>query len=93
VSVPEIIARTRVTTDEVDVTVSTIRIADDYYDTAIFDEHSTKRDHGKKLGRWVIGHSSERTQTRAAADAMHETAVATAYERRPVTPTFPGGGI
>jgi hypothetical protein len=90
---PESIARTRVITTEVDVTVSTVRIADDYYDTAILDEHPNKRDHGKKLGRWVIGKSSERTLTPADADAMHKTAVATAYERRPITPTFPGGGF
>jgi hypothetical protein len=83
--VPETVRTTRVTTDTKDLTVSTIRIAPGYYDTAVFDESSDKRHAGKRLagheseGRWygpyVIGASSERADTREGAMDQHREAL------------------
>lgn len=79
----ESIARTRVTTADVDVTVSTIRLADDYYDTAVIDAHHDKRDHGKKLGTFIIGESSIRSTNPDDGMWVHETTVNMARTRRP----------
>lgn len=92
-AVTDSIARTRVTTDDVDVTVSTIRIADDYYDTVILDEHEDRRDHGKKLGTFIIGESSIRSANNDDGIRVHAATVNMARTRRPIVPTFPGGGF
>ncbi|MPY47178.1 hypothetical protein [Streptomyces acidicola] len=78
---------------EVTLTVSTVQIARNYYDTVIFDDSADKRHNGMVLngheyegrtfGPYVIDKSSTRVGTRAEAMEHHREAL---YAARTETP-------
>lgn len=74
-AIPEIVARTPVITDSLQVTVSTIRIASDYYDTVVFDDSPEKLHTGKQVGGFVIDQSSKRSSDRETAMEQHREAL------------------
>lgn len=82
--------------DEVALTVSTVQIARNYYDTVVFDDSDDKRhsgmvlaghEHeGRTFGPYVIDKSSTRASTRAEAMEQHREAL---YAARTETPRAP----
>jgi hypothetical protein len=70
---------TRVTTEDRDLEVSTIRITGNRYDTVVFDRSPDSRHRGWLLGTWRIDDSSEWTTSEEAARIMHREAVQDAY--------------
>jgi hypothetical protein len=80
---PTNVARRAVIAGDKQLTVSTIRIAADYYDTAIFDDSPDKRHAGMLLGGYVIDHSSKRAGDRDAAMDNHREALIAAREQEP----------
>ena len=91
---PKIVRQTPVKHgDEVALTVSTVQIARNYYDTVVFDDSVDKHhtgmvldghEHeGSKFGPYVIDKSSTRADTREAAMDQHREAL---YAARTETP-------
>ncbi|MBQ1165967.1 hypothetical protein KBZ21_49095, partial [Streptomyces sp. A73] len=56
---PDIVAQTPVITGTNRLTVSTIRIARDNYETVVFDDHSDKRHDGWFIDGFTINKSSK----------------------------------
>lgn len=94
---PKIVRQTPVKRgDEKALTVSTVQIARNYYDTVIFDDSADKRhtgmvlvghEHeGRKFGPYVIDKSSTRAATRDEAMEQHREAL---YAARTETPRCP----
>lgn len=91
--IPETVSKTVVTGAELDVTVSTIRIARGYYDTAILDNHEDRRHAGMKLsghesegrtyGPYIIDSLSFRADTREEAMDNHREALYAARTEQP----------
>jgi hypothetical protein len=90
---PKTVRTTKVTSDTVNLTVSTVQIARDYYDTVVFDDSAEKRHHGmmlrghehegRRYGPYVIDESSERADTREAAMDQHREALYAARTEQP----------
>lgn len=80
---PTIVAQRPVIYGDKQLTVSTIRIAADYYDTVIFDSSADKRHSGMLLGGYVIDSSSKRALDREAAMENHRAALIAAREETP----------
>jgi hypothetical protein len=80
---PTIVAARVVITDTKELTVSTIRIAADYYDTVIFDDSADKRHAGMLLGGFVIDSSSKRAGDRETAMDNHREALIAARRDEP----------
>lgn len=88
-SYPKIVRQTPVKHgDEWALTVSTVQIARNYYDTVVFDDSADKRHAGMKLGGFVIDHGNVRSNTREEAMGQHREALDAA---RTETPCPPGG--
>ncbi|MFF2502130.1 hypothetical protein ACFVTY_01855 [Streptomyces sp. NPDC058067] len=83
---PTIVAQRQVVTESKQLTVSTIRIAADYYDTVIFDDSADKRHAGMSLGGYVIDSSSKRATDREAAMDQHREALIAARTEEPWPP-------
>ncbi|MBQ1164882.1 hypothetical protein KBZ21_43655, partial [Streptomyces sp. A73] len=56
---PDIVAQTPVITGTTRLTVSTLRIARDNYETVVFDDHSDKRHDGWFIDGFTINKSSK----------------------------------
>ncbi len=82
-SAPTIVAQRPVIAGDKQLTVSTIRIAADYYDTVIFDNSADKRHSGMLLGGYVIDSSSKRALDREVAMENHREALIAAREETP----------
>ncbi|MFJ3984411.1 hypothetical protein [Streptomyces fungicidicus] len=80
---PTIVAQRPVIAGDRQLTVSTIRIAADYYDTVIFDDSPDKRHVGMVIGGYVIDHSSKRATDREAAMEQHREALIAARNETP----------
>lgn len=85
-SVPQIVAQRPVIAGDKELTVSTIRIAADYYDTAIFDDSADKRHDGWTIGGYVINKSSKRAPNRDAAMDNHREALIAIRREQPKAP-------
>jgi hypothetical protein len=83
VSVPQIVAQRPVIAGDKELTVSTVRIAADYYDTVVFDDSPDKRHVGMVIGGYVIDHSSKRATNRDAAMENHREALIAARNETP----------
>ncbi|WP_407563382.1 hypothetical protein [Streptomyces sp. 184] len=92
-AIPQPVRRTQVVTDTKQLTVSTVRIRADYYDTVVFDDSKGKRHSGWTIGGFVIDKQSRRAATRDEALEQHHDAVDAAYaeEPQPITEQVPGG--
>jgi hypothetical protein len=86
VAVPQIVAQRPVIYGDKQLTVSTIRIAADYYDTAIFDDSPDKRHRGWSIGGYVIDMSSKRATDREAGMENHRAAIIVIREETPKEP-------
>ncbi|WP_405479869.1 hypothetical protein [Streptomyces anulatus] len=84
---PTVIAQRAVHTDTHQLTVSTIRIAADYYDTAVFDDSPDKRHTEMLIGGYVIDSSSKRGLDREAGMDNHREALIALRDETPQ----PGG--
>ncbi|MCM8552301.1 hypothetical protein [Streptomyces sp. STCH 565 A] len=82
-SAPTIVAQRPVIAGDKQLTVSTIRIAADYYDTVIFDDSPDKRHQGMILGGYVIDSSSKRATDREAGMENHRAAIVAIREETP----------
>ncbi|WP_327259972.1 hypothetical protein [Streptomyces sp. NBC_01240] len=82
-SIPTIVAQRPVIAGDKQLTVSTIRIAADYYDTVIFDDSPDKKHAGKSLGGYVIDSSSKRANDRESAMEQHREALIAARAEQP----------
>ncbi|MFD8771430.1 hypothetical protein [Streptomyces sp. NPDC059916] len=80
---PRTVARRSVIAGGKELTVSTIRIAADYYDTVIFDDSADKRHRGMLLGGYVIDKSSKRATDREAGMENHREALLAARRETP----------
>lgn len=80
---PTIVAQRAVIAGAKQLTVSTIRIAADYYDTVIFDDSPGKRHHGMVIGGYVIDSSSKRATDREAGMDNHRQALIAARNETP----------
>ncbi|MEV4970630.1 hypothetical protein [Streptomyces scopuliridis] len=76
------------------LTVSTIRIDRDHYDTVVFDDSADKRNsgmvlaghehEGSKFGPYVIDHTTYRSDSRDEAMEQHREALYAARTEQPV---------
>ncbi|MFD5491592.1 hypothetical protein ACFWH4_01290 [Streptomyces sp. NPDC127091] len=80
---PRIVAQRPVIAGDKELTVSTVRIAADYYGTVIFDDSPDKRHVGMVIGGYVIDHSSKRATDREAAMKQHREALIAARNETP----------
>ncbi|MFJ8923871.1 hypothetical protein ACIREK_30890 [Streptomyces sp. NPDC102415] len=85
-SIPTVVAQRLVIAGDKRLTVSTIRIAADYYDTAVFDDSPDKQHVGMLIGGYVIDSSSKRATTREGGMENHREALIAARDEQP-TPT------
>jgi len=85
-SIPQVVAQRPVIAGDKEMTVSTIRIAADYYDTVIFDDSPDKRHSGMVIGGYVIDSSSKRALNRDAAMENHRDALIAIREEAPKEP-------
>ncbi|TFI30149.1 hypothetical protein [Streptomyces sp. 4R-3d] len=85
-SLPTIVAQRAVVTDTHQLTVSTVRIDADYYDTAVFDDSASKKHTGMSLGGFVIDSSSKRSPDRESAMEVHREALIAARNETPKDP-------
>lgn len=76
---PKTVRTSKVTSDIVDLTVSTIQLGFRRYGTVIFDDHDDKRHSGMRLGDYVIDKSQKTFATRDEAMDDHREAL---YEAR-----------
>ncbi|MFD4795943.1 hypothetical protein [Streptomyces anulatus] len=74
-AIPTVVAQRQVHTDTHQLTVSTIRIAADYYDTVVFDDSPDRRHAGMLIGGYVIDSSSKRAMDREAGMDNHREAL------------------
>ncbi|MFD7868018.1 hypothetical protein [Streptomyces sp. NPDC059783] len=81
--IPTIVAQRQVIAGDKQLTVSTIRIAADYYDTVLFDDSPDKRHSGQVLGGFVIDASSKRANDRETAMEQHREALNAVREEHP----------
>lgn len=91
---PETVRTAPVKRDDVQLTVSTVRIGRGHYETVIFDDSVDKRhvgmvltghEHeGRQYGPYAIDTTSKRTTTRDEAMDQHREAL---YAARTATPT------
>jgi hypothetical protein len=95
---PKIVRQTPVKRgDEMALTVSTVQIAPNYYDTVDFDDSADKRhsgtvlpahEHeGRQYGPYVIDRSNFRSDTRAEAMDQHREALYAARTEQPLAAT------
>lgn len=77
---PQTVRKTPVQTSTRSLTVSTVKLGPNYYDTVVFDDSPDKRHHGKRLGSWVIGHTNRRKDTREEAMDVHREAALAARD-------------
>lgn len=82
---PTTVAVRSIVVDGKELTVSTVRVAADYYDTVIFDNSSEKKHRGMFLGGYVIDHSSKRAADREAGLENHREAIRAARLETPRT--------
>jgi hypothetical protein len=80
---PTTVAVRSVIADGKELTISTIRIAADYYDTAIFDDSADKKHRGMLLGGYVIDSSSKRATDRDTGMDNHREAILAAQHETP----------
>lgn len=80
---PQIVAQRPVISGDKQMTVSTIRIAADYYDTVVFDDSPDKRHAGMVIGGYVIDSSSKRAANRDAAMENHREALIAIRDEQP----------
>jgi hypothetical protein len=80
---PTTVAVRSVIADGKELTISTIRIAADYYDTVIFDDSADKKHRGMLLGGYVIDSSSKRATDREAGMENHREAILAAQHETP----------
>lgn len=88
-SAPTVVATRTVVTGTHELTVSTVRVAADYYDTAVFDESADRCHRGWAIGGFVIDKSSTRSRDRETAMEVHREALIALREE---TPRRPAGG-
>ncbi|MEU8642265.1 hypothetical protein AB0C91_10140 [Streptomyces sp. NPDC048674] len=69
------------------MTVSTMQLAPNYYDTVIFDDTPDGHHNGWLLGGYVIDASNKRAATREEAMDQHREAVQVARTETPKAPT------
>ncbi|MEV7872647.1 hypothetical protein AB0P17_42585 [Streptomyces sp. NPDC088124] len=81
--IPTIVARRSVCVDGKALTVSTIRIAADYYGTVIFDDSPGKKHAGMTIGGYVIDSSSKRGTDRESGMDNHRAALIAARDEQP----------
>ncbi|MGW1468495.1 hypothetical protein ACWCPT_29635 [Streptomyces sp. NPDC002308] len=79
-----VVAQRAVVVDGKELTVSTVRIAADYYDTVVFDDSTDKRHSGMTLGGFVIDTSSVRSPDRDTAMDVHREALLAARDEKPI---------
>lgn len=72
---------TEIRLNDRELTVSTVKIADDYYDTLISDASDSQQHSGHLLAGYFINHSTKRTLTASDAITTHRAAVAAAYDQ------------
>lgn len=72
--------------DAMALTVSTMQLGPNYYDTVIFDDSDDKRHDGWVIGGFVINRSSKRADTREAAMDQHREALHAARTEEPTQP-------
>lgn len=89
-SIPTVVAQRPIITATHELTVSTVRIAADYYDTVVFDDSADRRHQGWLIGGFVIGQSSTRSPDREAAMDVHRTALIALHEETPQRPATGG---
>ncbi|MFJ1782455.1 hypothetical protein ACIOKA_37750 [Streptomyces anulatus] len=82
-AIPTVIAQRAVRTSTHQLTVSTIRIAADNYDTVVFDDSPDKRHAGMAIGGYVIDSSSKRAMDREAGMDNHREALIAVREEAP----------
>jgi hypothetical protein len=73
--------------DEMALTVSTMQLGPNYYDTVIFDDSPDGRHNGWLLGEYVIDMSNKRAATRDEAMDQHREALNAARTETPKAPT------
>lgn len=78
--VNEIVRQTSVRSEARSLTVSTVKVGPNRYDTVVFDDSLDKRHAGKRVGGFVIDHSSKRDDTREKAMDTHRAAVLAARD-------------
>lgn len=86
---PSVVAQAPVCTETKQLTVSTIRMARDHYETAVFDDSTDKRHAGWFIGGYVINQSQKRAASRDEAMEQHREAL---YAARTEEPFPPNGG-
>ncbi|MFI7890896.1 hypothetical protein ACIFUY_06485 [Streptomyces sp. CACIS-1.16CA] len=84
---PTVVAQRQVHTDTHQLTVSTIRIAADCYETVVFDDSPDKRHKGMVIGGYVIDLSAARAPDREAGMDNHREALIALRDEAPQ----PGG--
>lgn len=82
---PTTVAVRSVIADGKELTISTIRIAADYYDTVIFDDSDDKKHSGMLLGGYVIDESSKRAADFDGGMDNHREALIAARHETPQT--------
>ncbi|MEU8829360.1 hypothetical protein [Streptomyces sp900116325] len=82
-TIPTIVAARPVIAGTKQLTVSTIRISANRYDTAIFDDSPDKRHAGMTIGGYVIDNSSKSAANREAGMDNHRDALIAARDEQP----------
>ena len=81
--VPEIVRQSPVKGEGLALTVSTVKVANNYYDTVIFDDSVDGRHDGWLIGGFVINKSSKPATTREDAMEQHREALYAARTEQP----------
>ncbi|MFE2973354.1 hypothetical protein [Streptomyces sp. NPDC059258] len=84
---PTVVAQRQVHTDTHQLTVSTIRIAADCYETVVFDDSPDRRHKEMVIGGYVIGLSAMRASDRETGMDNHREALIALRDETPQ----PGG--
>ena len=82
----EIVRQTEIRTDDRSLTVSTVKIAANYYDTVVFDDSVDKRHVGHSVGGFVIDELNKRDPTRHDAQDTHRALFLTARDGEIIAP-------
>ncbi|MGW6605865.1 hypothetical protein [Streptomyces sp. NPDC055036] len=80
---PTVVAQRAVHTATHQLTVSTVRIAADHYDTVVFDDSPGKKHTGMVIGGYVIDSSSKRATDREAGMDNHRAALIACRDETP----------